>query len=98
MNRPVVLRLEARTEFHEGFDWYERKRSGLGADFAMRVEETFDRIASNPERCAKVLHEVRRAPVRRFPYSVFYQVETEQLVVIAVFHSKRDPKIWQSRV
>jgi plasmid stabilization system protein ParE len=37
------------------------------------------------------------AQVRRFPYSVFYSVESEQIVVLAVFHARRDPAIWKGR-
>jgi plasmid stabilization system protein ParE len=40
---------------------------------------------------------VRCALVRRFPYAVYYRVEPERIVVIAVFHTKRDPGVWQSR-
>jgi plasmid stabilization system protein ParE len=44
-----------------------------------------------------VFEEVRRAVVRRFPYAVFYKIEPQQVVVLAVFHSRRDPKSWQAR-
>jgi plasmid stabilization system protein ParE len=43
-------------------------------------------------------HEVRRALTRRFPYAIFYLVDEEQVVVIAVFHSSRDPKEWKARL
>jgi plasmid stabilization system protein ParE len=35
--------------------------------------------------------------VRRFPYSVFYRVEADRIVVLAVFHGRRNPRIWQAR-
>ena len=37
------------------------------------------------------------ALVRRFPYLVLYRLGDESISVIAVFHAKRDPKIWKSR-
>jgi plasmid stabilization system protein ParE len=95
---PVVLRLEARLEFDEAFDWYDRQRPGLGRDFVACVEQAFGRIAQTPELGGKVFRHVRRAAVRRFPYSVYYTVETDQIVVIAVFHGKRDPRVWQARI
>jgi plasmid stabilization system protein ParE len=95
---PVVLRREAQAEFDEAFDWYEARRSGLGVDFAERVQEVFDRIAANPQIHGNVLQDVRKAVVRKFPYCVFYREEAAQVLVLAVFHSKRDPGIWQSRV
>lgn len=51
-----------------------------------------------PESSAPVFEDIRRAVVQRFPYSVFYRIEAAQIVVIAVFHTKRDPKNWQERV
>jgi plasmid stabilization system protein ParE len=98
MRLPVVLRPEARAEFDDAFDWYDGQRPGLGAEFAGLVQEILDRIAHRPHLSEQVFPTVRRAVVRRFPYSIFYQVEPHQVVVLAVFHSKRDPKIWQARV
>ena len=97
MSLPVVLRPEARAEFDDAFDWYEQRRPGLGVDFVAQVQEVFDQISATPGLHAQIFHDVRRGVVRRFPYSVFYKVEPQQVVVLAVFHSNRDPKIWQTR-
>jgi plasmid stabilization system protein ParE len=97
MSLPVVLRRQARAEFDAAFDWYERQRAGLGPEFAERVQAVFDRISATPEMHAKVYRDVRRALVRQFPYSVYYRLRTDRVVVLAVFHNKRDPKIWKSR-
>jgi plasmid stabilization system protein ParE len=97
MSLPVVLRPEARAEFDEAFDWYEQQRSGLGVDFTTQVQEVFDRISATPERYAQIFQDIRRVVVRRFPYSIFYKVESRQVVVLAVFHSRRNPRIWQER-
>jgi len=35
--------------------------------------------------------------LRRFPYSLFFIVEDETLLVIACFHASRDPLQWQKR-
>ena len=98
MSLSVVLRSEARAEFDEAFDWYEQQRPGLGVDFAAHVQEALDRIADTPELHPKVFQDARCALVRRFPYSLFYQVEAHQVVVLAVFHGKRDPKTWRARL
>lgn len=42
--------------------------------------------------------EVRRALMRRFPYSIYFTVLPERIVVIAVLHVRRYPQEWQSRV
>lgn len=98
MKKPIHLRPEAADEFNEAYHWYEERRGGLGANFQLCVEEAFERIQRDPESYPVVHQEVRQLLIRRFPYSVLYEVETDRIVVIAVFHGSRDPGQWQSRM
>jgi plasmid stabilization system protein ParE len=95
---PLVLRDEAQAEFDEAFDYYEGQQTGLGVDFVARVQQVFDRISANPQLHGVVFADIRKAVVTRFPYCVFYRAEAARVEVIAVFHSKRDPSMWQGRV
>ena len=52
---------------------------------------------SHPELHAAIYKEVRRSFIHQFPYAVFYRVEEDRVVVIAVMHTRRDPGRWQSR-
>jgi plasmid stabilization system protein ParE len=97
VNLPVILRPEARAEFDEAYDWYEGQRAGLGEAFAEQVQRVFDRIAAMPRLHAAVFGDVRKAVVARFPYCAFYREEPSCVRVLAVFHTSRDPRIWQSR-
>lgn len=97
MSLPVVLRRPARAEFDAAIDWYERQQPGLGAEFASQVQVVFDRISATPEMHAVVHRDVRKASVNKFPYLIFYRLRTNKLVVISVFHNKRNPSIWRSR-
>jgi len=96
MNLPVILGPAADREFVEAAAWYEEKM-GRGEEFIERVQDVLDRIGRMPELHAMVYRDIRRAPVQRFPYSVLYRVLADRIEVIAVFHGKRDPRIWQSR-
>ncbi len=98
MSLPLVLMPEARAEFDQAFDWYESKKAGLGLDFVDRVQHVFDRISASPEMYATVRQDVRKARVAQFPYSVYYRIEQAEILVVSVFHGKREPRIWQSRV
>lgn len=94
---PVVLRPEAQSEFDEAFDWYEARRPGLGVEFVGEIEALLTRVSDAPERYQVVYREVRHAVSHRFPYAVLFKVESHQIVVLAVFHSKRNPHRWQTR-
>lgn len=98
MSLPVVLRDEAQAEFDEAFDYYEAQSRGLGVDFLQKVQAAFNSVSANPKMHAIVFADVRKAVVRRFPYCVYYRVEPARIEVIAVFHDRRDPAIWQQRV
>jgi toxin ParE1/3/4 len=98
MSFPLRLLPEAKTEFDDGADWYEQQRAGLGVDFIARVREVLNRIAANPQLHATVYGDVRKAVVTQFPYVVLYREDGGEVIVIAVFHTARDPSIWQSRV
>jgi len=95
---PVVFLAEAEAEFKEAQAWYEERTPGLGQAFVTNVQAAIQRIRRAPVQFPAVDGEVRRALIRRFPYGVFYLNEEDRIVVIAVYHSSRDPKEWRSRV
>jgi plasmid stabilization system protein ParE len=63
----------------------------------LAVEATVEAIAEHPSQFPVVYRGWRRAGVRRFPYGVFFEVQEHRIVVIACFHSRRNPRHWQSR-
>jgi len=67
MSRPLDLTVEAQADFEDGFDFYEKRKPGLGDDFDAKVQEALTRIVRFPKRGQKVFGEVRTARVSRFP-------------------------------
>lgn len=98
MKLPIAFRRQAQEELEEAAAWYELQSAGLGERFKDCVEEVLDRIAATPEIHGRVYEGVRCAKVRRFPFAVYYQVEPDRVVAIAVFHSSRHPREWHRRV
>ena len=94
MSLPAVYRRKVGRDLAGAVGWYEDQRAGLGEEFLGAVEVSFDAIQEFPEMFACVHGEVRRAVVSRFPYAVFYRVEPKRVVVLAVLHMARDPKLW----
>ena len=89
----------ARSELIDAQDWYEREAHGLGRRFLRAVDQVAERISANPLQFSVVYKNVRRALLRRFPYSLLYIIEddTNTVLVIACFHASRDPSHWQRR-
>jgi plasmid stabilization system protein ParE len=97
MNRRIRLLPEARQEFDDAADYYERQRKGLGAEFIAEIRTVLNRIAENPRLYVVVERDIRRARVTRFPYIVIYRDEQDEVIVIAIVHGARDPSVWRSR-
>jgi plasmid stabilization system protein ParE len=94
MSLPVVYRRNVGRDMAGAVGWYEDQRAGLGEEFLSAVKASFDAIQEFPEMFARVHGELRRAVVSRFPYAVFYRIEPKRVVVLAVLHMARDPKLW----
>jgi toxin ParE1/3/4 len=97
MTLAVVFRRTARREFDDAALWYEERRSGLGVQFVSEIDRAVRLAAENPQRFPIMHRDVRCVRARRFPYSVFFRVELRRIVILAVFHARRDPAIWQKR-
>ena len=97
MSRRLIIRPEAEAEMADAFNWYENRVSGLGAEFLLCLEAVFSAIVRNPQQFPQVHRIARRALTRRFPFEVFFVEDAERLVVLSVFHVKRDPKRWRER-
>jgi toxin ParE1/3/4 len=87
----------------DGYRWYENVRAGLGGEFLDALKDAFKIVANRPRSFTRLPivaagHEVRRFVMKRFPYSVVYDVRANDVVVVAVAHHSRRPDYWPSRL
>ncbi len=94
MIKKVKFAREAIIEFQDSVEWYESKADGLGLRFTDEIDSTLERIKLNPDSYQKVVKDIKRIMVNRFPYSLFYTIEKDILVILRVFHNKRKPIEW----
>ena len=69
----------------------------IGEEFVFEIGRSLAKAAAAPERFATVFSDVRRAVARRFPYSIYFRVRGDAMIVLAVFHGRRNPTLWQRR-
>jgi toxin ParE1/3/4 len=93
----VIFTQAARAELIEAQDWYEGEVTGLGRRFRQAIDALTERMRENRRQFPIVFKNVRRALVRRFPYSLFFVLEDHDVTVISCFHASRDPSHWQKR-
>ena len=77
--------------------FYESATATLGDDFLDDIQHAIDTIRSRPKLGAVVGFGFRRILVRRFPFSIVYAIEAEQIIVVAVAHQRRRPNYWKGR-
>ncbi len=92
-----VLTPEAEAELTDAALWYEDRREGLGVEFIEEAERVFQTIEERPQYFQSVHLDIRRANLRRFPYSVYYVVHLDTVGILAVHHHSRDPRRWKWR-
>ncbi|MCW5604119.1 MAG: type II toxin-antitoxin system RelE/ParE family toxin [Burkholderiales bacterium] len=95
MTLRVVFRRAAKSEFEDAAAWYGERGAGLGEEFVHEIEIAIAGAAVTPQRYPVVFGDIRRAVARRFPFAVYFRVRSDALVVLAVFHGRRNPTIWQ---
>jgi plasmid stabilization system protein ParE len=94
---PVRFHRAAIAEAVSARDWYDRVREGLGTSFAEEVERVVNLIEQYPSRFPFHTDGMRRASLRRFPFSVFFEEAGDVIYVWAVFHHRRDPSTIEQR-
>jgi plasmid stabilization system protein ParE len=77
-------------QIEEACSFYSSETDGrLVARFLRAVDAALAQIAEYRESCPKFYRNTRRVQINRFPYSVYYRIENDSVVVLAVAHGKR---------
>lgn len=87
----------ADLDVEAAFRWYENERPGLGLELLGELRAAYHRIAGGPLGYQDLRSGIRRALLRRFPYAVYFAIDADDVVVVAVLHVSRDPAEWQRR-
>ena len=77
----------------EAYNWYEEQKEGLGEEFLKELDSRYDKLQSHPEYFGKIKNNFRQILLKRFPYAVVFEIMKNEVVVFAVFHTKRNPKL-----
>ncbi len=94
---PYRFHPDADAELEEAALFYESRLTGLGRSFAAEVERTIALVREFPDAGSPAGAKRRRVLVARFPYSIVYQHDAGEIVVVAVAHQRRRPGYWRRR-
>lgn len=74
--------------------WYDGRNADLGSAFIAHVAQAVEHLIADPARRGTGDFGVRYWPVRGFPYVIFYAVTGEELLILGVMHTAREPGKW----
>lgn len=88
----LVVAPQALAELHDAAAFYTLKANvALGLAFVAEFERTANFVFANPLLGAVFRGSRRRYLLRRFPYSIIYQVTADELRILAIAHHRRHP-------
>jgi toxin ParE2 len=88
----------AQAELDEAIGWYAEQAPGLGDAFLLETLKVLKLIEQFPQAWHPLTPEIRRCRLKRFPYSVVYTLDAEDVLVLAVAHQHRKPAYWRNRI
>jgi plasmid stabilization system protein ParE len=93
----LVVSREAQTDIAEAIAWLRGASPSLPSRFKLELENVYASILEHTQMYPVVHKNIRRALLRRFPYSVFYVVERPIVLIVGVVHHSRDDATWKRR-
>jgi len=94
----IELSDEAETDFDKSFEYYFKENPKVANRFFRRINASIEDIKLNPFTFPFVHKDVRKYVVKKIPFVIYYQINNSTIRIIAIFHTSRNPKIWNNRV
>ncbi len=88
---------KAATELEAAALWYEEQKRGLGSEFIRAVDVALSKIGRTPMIFNISFEDMRRCLLKKFPFGIFFSVEEDHIVVVSIFHLRRNPKQLKKR-
>ncbi|MFA6011336.1 MAG: type II toxin-antitoxin system RelE/ParE family toxin [Desulfobacteraceae bacterium] len=82
----------AKDDIELAFSWYEQQQRELGLEFICCMEDALKRIMEYPEIYPVRYACFRGCPLKRFPFSIFYSIENNNIIVHSVFDNRQNPE------
>ncbi len=88
----------AEDEVDDAVNYYATLKTNLSAEFILDLDTQLNYLSENPKLFAKVKEEMRKAPLKRFPYNIIYEIlEPDVILILAIAHQKQNPSRWINR-
>jgi plasmid stabilization system protein ParE len=82
----------AQEQLRDAALYYQKESQSLAYAFVDAVDHTVQILARQPKMGPEFRKGTRRVLVKRFPIALFYRLESEEVLILVVWHTSRDPQ------
>jgi toxin ParE1/3/4 len=97
MKLNIILSPGGAADLNAVVRWYHNIDPNLAFRFSLELVRILRRVDQSPLQFPRVSPRVRRALLKRFPYSIYFSLNIRVSSVIAVLHQRRAPEVWMER-
>jgi plasmid stabilization system protein ParE len=81
----------AQSEFEDAKAYYNLQQESLGERFKDHIRESTDMIKRFPLLYPKVTDTLHRVVLHKFPYSLYYTIDKDTVIIVSIAHQHRKP-------
>jgi len=88
----------ALEEYEESALYYVAISPFVANRFIDEIESAIRRMCRHPRACSVIEDNIRRCLVKRFPFGIYYSLEADHILIVAIMHLSRMPGYWKDRI
>ena len=89
----MILKISklAFLEIEDAKDYYNLQKTTLGDNFKEDIKKSIKNIKNFPNLYPNITDDLKRCVLHRFPYSIFFSITNDTILILSVAHQHRNP-------
>lgn len=88
----IVFASKAQEEYEESVLWYLKKSEEVSLKFIASIEDTIQKIVKHPLINKNHYKDIYEINVKKYPFTIVYIINKNEIVILSIYHQKRNPK------
>lgn len=87
----ILWSKKALLDIEDSLEWYSEINSVLPKRFYNEILKKVILLTKNPHLFQIKFDSFRELPLKKFPYIIIYEIIDNKVIIIAVFHTSKNP-------
>jgi mRNA-degrading endonuclease RelE of RelBE toxin-antitoxin system len=94
MSYEYLLHDYAQEDYEQSLKWYAEKSFQTANNFVTTIDNALLLICNNPTRWHNKYKDYFEFGLKKYPFTIIYKIEKDKhlIIVLSVYHYKRNPK------